>query len=393
METHNPEVIIAGGGLVGSVLAIALAKKRIAVTVVDREPIDQQIKPENDGRTTAVSYGSQQIFNELGIWQAMEAYAQPIWEIRVFENDSPWTVDYDHKDIGPNPMGYIIENQVIRKAIQAHLDIPYLNWIAPTRIESTQRLKEKVIVTLEDKRVFEAKLLVGAEGRFSPTRSQSSISTKTWEYNQMALVAHIQHEKPHNGTAWEIFLPEGPLAVLPMFDYPKTKSPRSGLVWVKSKKHDWHKETDDQLASELQDLFPFYGKVKFCSRRWTYPLSALTVNSIIDDRLVLIGDAAHVVHPIAGQGVNLGWRDAIVLAESIQEAISLGLDIGSHTTLSRYQHKRKFDQRSVILMMDGINRLFSNSSTVLHILRNAGFAAVNNIKPLKRFFMKKAMGL
>jgi 2-octaprenyl-6-methoxyphenol hydroxylase len=393
MDVIKSEVAIVGGGLVGAVLAIGLTQKKVSVTVIDREALDQQIKPENDGRTTAVSYGSQQIFNELGVWENMEPYAQPIWEIRVFEDGSPWTVDYDYKDIGPNPMGYIIENKVIREAIQSHLDSPYLNWVAPANIESTKRLKEKVVVTLQDQRIIEAKLLVGAEGRFSPTRNQSSISTKTWEYSQIALVAHIQHEKPHNGTAWEIFFPEGPLAVLPMFDCPETGRPRSGLVWVKSKKHDWKKETDEQLASKLLDHFPFYGKMQFCSRRWTYPLSALTVDSMIDDRLVLIGDAAHVVHPIAGQGVNLGWRDAIALAECIKEAASLGLDIGSYTTLSHYQKKRKPDHRSVLLMMDGINRLFSNSSTTLHILRNAGFSVVNNVKPLKRFFMKKAMGI
>ncbi len=390
---HKPEVVIVGGGLVGAVLAISLAQKKIPVTVIDKEPLDQQIKPENDGRTTAVSYGSQQIFNELGIWQDIEPCAQPIWEIRVFENGSPWTVDYDYKDVGSNPMGYIVENKVIRKAIQSHINNPYLDWVSPATIESTKKLKEKVVINLQDKRVIEAKLLVGAEGRFSPTRNQSSIATKTWDYPQIALVAHIQHEKQHQGTAWEVFFKEGPLAVLPMFDCPETGNPRSGLVWVKSKKHDWAKETDEQLADELQELFPFYGKVKICSRRWTYPLSALTVDSMIDDRLVLIGDAAHVVHPIAGQGVNLGWRDAAVLADCIQKAISLGLDIGSHTTLSAYQNKRKLDHRSILLMTDGINRLFSNSSTALHILRNAGFAAVNNIKPLKRFFMKKAMGL
>lgn len=392
MTALKSEVIIIGGGLVGATLAIGLASRKIAVTVIDREDPESQFIPQKDGRTTAVSYGSQQIFDKLGAWDAMASYAQPIWEIRVFEGGSPWTVDYDHKDLGPNPMGYIVENRILRQALYGRRDLPHLNWIAPNTVKSVDYGPQKATLTLQDDQTVEGALVVGAEGRLSPTRNQSSICTKTWDYSEHALVTHLIHEKPHNGTAWEIFLPDGPLAILPMLDDESGK-PRSGIVWAKSRKHDWASWSDQELALNIQEHFPFYGKMKICNQRWTYPLSALMVDSIIDHRMVLVGDAAHGVHPIAGQGVNLGWRDADALVKCLVDAKSLGLDIGSHTVLENYQKERKRDHRAVLLMTDGINKLFNNSSSVLHFVRNAGFAAVNHIKPLKRFLMKKAMGL
>ncbi|MBY0280910.1 MAG: UbiH/UbiF/VisC/COQ6 family ubiquinone biosynthesis hydroxylase [Alphaproteobacteria bacterium] len=392
MSPVKSDVIIIGGGLVGATLAIGLAQKQILVTVIDKERPENQLLPQTDGRTTAVSYGSQQIFNKLGAWNAMAPYAQPIWEIRVFEAGSPWTVDYDHKDLGPNPMGYIVENRILRQALYDCRNIKHLNWIAPNSVKSADYKDQKVTLVLQDDQIIEAPLVVGAEGRFSQMRAQSSICTKTWDYSEHALVTHLTHEKPHNGTAWEIFLPDGPLAILPMLDHENGKS-RSGIVWAKSRKHDWADWTDQELALKIEEHFPFYGKLEVCNQRWSYPLSALTVDSIIDHRMVLVGDAAHVVHPIAGQGVNLGWRDADALVKCLVEAKSLGLDIGSYTVLESYQKERRRDHRAVLLMTDGINKLFNNSSSILHFARNAGFAAVNHIKPLKRFLMKKAMGL
>jgi 2-octaprenyl-6-methoxyphenol hydroxylase len=392
MSPAKSEVIIIGGGLVGATLAIGLAQKQIPVTVIDRENHDSQLLPQKDGRTTAVSFGSEQIFDRLGAWDAMVPYAQPIWEVRVFEGGSPWTVDYDHKDLGPNPMGYIVENQILRQGLYGCLNLPHLNWIAPNTVKSVDYQDQKVIATLQDDQIIEGKLVIGAEGRLSPTRAQSSICTKTWDYSEHALVTHLTHEKPHNGTAWEIFLPDGPLAILPMLDYENGKH-RSGIVWAKSRKHDWASWSDQELALRIQEHFPFYGKFEICNQRWSYPLSALVVDSMIDHRMVLVGDAAHGVHPIAGQGVNLGWRDADALIKCLVEAKSVGLDLGSYTVLQSYQKERKPDHRSVLLMTDGINKLFNNSSSILHFARNAGFAAVNHIKPLKRFLMKKAMGL
>jgi len=392
MISRKCDVIIIGGGLVGATLAIGLAQQNISVTVVDRENPESQLLPQKDGRTTAVSYGSQQIFAKLGAWHAMAPYAQPIWEIRVFEGGSPWTVDYDHKDLGPDPMGYIVENRILRQALYACRNLTHLNWLAPNTIKSVDYQDNKVITHLENGQVIESSLVVGAEGRHSPTRTQSTICTKTWDYPQHALVTHLTHEKQHNGTAWEIFLPDGPLAILPLLD-DEDGNHRSGIVWGKSRKHDWSSWSDEELAKNIQEHFPFYGDIKICNQRWIYPLSALMVDSITDHRRVLVGDAAHLVHPIAGQGVNLGWRDADALTKCLVEAKSIGLDIGSYTVLESYQRERKSDHRAVLFMTDGINKLFNNSSSILHFARNAGFAVVNHIKPLKRFLMKKAMGL
>jgi len=393
MSIINCDVVIIGGGLVGATLAVGLAQNGFNVAVVDKENPDHLLTPDHDGRTTAVSLGSKKIFEKLGVWETMAPYAQPIWEIRVFEDGSPWTVDYHHKDIGPEPMGYIVQNQFLRQSLYQGLSLPNLKWIAPALVESIDYQDQFALVKVQGGQKIEAKLVVGAEGRSSPTRSKSSISVKTWDYPEQALVAHITHEKPHNGCAWEVFLPEGPLALLPMFDHPETGNPRSGIVWAKSRQHNWDLWSDDDLAAQIENHFPLYGKMTVCSKRWTYPLLALTVDSLIDRRLVLVGDAAHVVHPIAGQGVNLGWRDADALVHHLTNVKSLGLDIGCVTTLEAYQRERKKDHRSVLFMTDGIDRLFRHPSRILRFARNAGFALVNHTPPLKRFLMKKAMGL
>jgi 2-octaprenyl-6-methoxyphenol hydroxylase len=187
-------------------------------------------------------------------------------------------------------------------------------------------------------------------------------------------------------------MPSGPLAILPMLPCPQTNRYRSGLVWAKPFAYDWSTINNHELALQIKTYFPFYGELEICSQRWTYPLSALTVNSYIDHRIALIGDAAHVVHPIAGQGVNLGWRDAAVLADQLARAYALGLDIGSATVLNMFNQKRLVDHQSVLWATDGIHRLFSYDHSAIRFVRNTGFALVNHLPPLKKFLMRKAMG-
>lgn len=393
--TNN--VVIIGGGLVGGTLAIALANQGIKTTVIDRDPLNVITNPALDGRTTAISFGSQQIFTSLGIWEVIEPFSQPILDIRVFEKDSPWAIYYNHQDLGKDPMGYIVQNHIIRNAIaQKALSLSKkLEWLAPLEFKKSCYHPSHIEVELNDGVKHSAALLVGAEGRNSPTRRQANIKTTTWEYGQNALVVHVTHEKPHDGVAWEIFMPQGPLAFLPLLDCPLTGRHRSGIVWVDSKDNinSLLSASDQDLSKTLLAHFPFYGEISISGQRWSYPLSALKVDKLIDKRFAIVGDAAHVVHPIAGQGVNLGWRDARALANVIIDAQKLGLDIGSDTILKNYQKQRKLDHLSVLGLTDGINRLFSNNSSALHFLRNTGFALVNNTKPLKRFLMKKAMGL
>jgi 2-octaprenyl-6-methoxyphenol hydroxylase len=391
------DIGIVGGGLVGGTLAIALAQQGFFVAVIDREPSQDLLKPDLDGRTTAVSYGSRLIFDQLGIWDKVKDAAEPILDIRVFERGSPWAVYYDHRDIGEAPMGYIVENRTLRQGIfhRAEEALGHVTWIAPASVTRTERNPEGVVVHLADGRILKASLLVGAEGRLSPTRDEAGIKACRWNYRQMALIAHVSHEKPHQGSAWEIFQPQGPFAILPLQACSATGAYRSGIVWTGAP-DDIHRllDLDDAaISAELHEIFPYFGGIQMSGKRWSYPLGAMVTKGTVDHRLVIVGDAAHIVHPVAGQGVNLGWRDAQTLADVLGEARGLGLDIGAKTLLQDYQRRRRLDTLSILAMTDGMVRLFSNKSSVLSFLRNTGLGIVNQISPLKRRLMRHAMGV
>lgn len=397
VKTLGGDVIIIGGGLVGGTLAVGLAQQGFGVAVIDRESPEELLKPDLDGRTTAVSYGSKLIFDQLGIWNKVEHAAEPILDIRVFERDSPWAIYYDHRDVGNAPMGYIVENRVLRQGIfhrAAELS-DRLTWIAPAGVAHTERNLEGVIVELADGRILKAPLLVGAEGRLSPTRDEAGIKTLRWNYGKMALIAHVTHEKPHHGSAWEVFQPQGPFAILPLKICPATGAYRSGIVWTGSPEDtDRLLSLDDAVISaELQEIFPYFGTIQLSGKRWSYPLSAMIAKGTVDHRFAIVGDAAHTVHPVAGQGVNLGWRDVQALAEVLGKARRLGLDIGSKSILQDYQRRRRVDTASILAMSDGMVRLFSNKSSMLSFLRNTGLGIVNQIPPLKRRLMRHAMGI
>lgn len=389
--------VVIGGGLVGGTLGVAFAQQGLSVTVVDRESQNNLLKPTLDGRTTFVSYGSRLIFDQLGIWEKVAPAAEPILTIRVFERGSPWAVYYDHQDVGDVPMGYIVENQVLRQGIfQRTQELnEHLNWIAPMDVAQTEYTPASAIVHLVNGDALKAPLVIGAEGRHSPTRDQAGLETVRWNYQQMALIAHVRHEKPHQGAAWEIFQPQGPFAILPLKACPTTGAFRSGIVWTGKPEDINHLLSLDDVAisKELQSLFPYFGDIHLSGQRWSYPLAAMVAKSVARPRLAIVGDAAHVIHPVAGQGVNLGWRDAQALAQAVGEAKRLGLDIGSENILRSYQRHRRLDAASILAMTDGMVRLFSNKSTILSFLRNAGLGAVNQTPPLKRRLMRRAMGL
>lgn len=387
------DVIILGGGLVGSVLAGLLTQKNIRVLIVDKIKPEDQFDPTYDGRTTAVNYGASRIFNEIGIWDLLEKDAQPINHIRVFENQSAWSVDYDHSDIGPNPMGYVLENHQIRLKVHQRLQELQVNWlITNNKTYDIQYHPHHVELTFNQLK-YQTALLIGAEGRSSNSRMCTNIRASTWEYGQTALVAHILHNEPHHSTAWEIFTTEGPLAILPLTNCAQTNQHRSGIVWSGAKNHPRLNSSDSELANELFNIFPYYGAISLCSKRWHFPLSALEVNTLIDHRYALVGDAAHGMHPIAGQGVNVGWVDAKVLADILGNAHSLGLDLGFSSTLNEYNDARSGNHRKMLWATDKIHKLFMSKKSSMHFLRNLGFAAVNNIKPIKKLLMKQAMGI
>ncbi len=386
------DVIVVGAGLVGRLFAVGLAKNGLRVASIDRDDASSMLDATLDGRTTAISLGSQKIFARLGLWNAIAPYAQPIDYIRVVDDGSPWTLDYDAKDISHEPMGYIVENTYIRSSLY-QVTPDTLTVFAPEGVESVVRADDGVTVTLQSNQVLRAPLIVAADGRYSALRAQTNICVQTKDYDQKAFVVHILHDKPHNNTAFEVFFKDGPLAVLPLTNDPITHAHRSGLVWCKPRDFDWGGYNDDELSALFKTCFPYYGDVTFQPKRWHYPLSYTKVNSMIDNRIALIGDAGHVMHPIAGQGVNLGWRDAIVLIENLSAAKAQGIDLGNPFLLKQYEKQRKYDRLGLLWATDGINCLYQSQLPPVRFARNAAFAVLNYIKPFKRAVMRRAMGM
>jgi 2-octaprenyl-6-methoxyphenol hydroxylase len=388
-DTIQADVLIVGGGMVGLTLATAMASGGMTSAVVDRTAPDAMLEAVFDGRTVAIAHGSQCLLETIGLWAAMAPAAEPILDIRVSDGGSPLFLHYDHHDVGDHPLGYIIENRNVRRALFGALSD------RPARIADLARDPEGVTATLDDGRRIAAGLVVGADGRNSWTRRQAGIRVSEWSYEQTGLVCTVAHRRPHRGIAHERFLPAGPFAILPMTDDPDAGH-RSSIVWTE--RGDLAPALlaldDTEFTAELARRFgDFYGGLTVVGPRWSYPLGLLHAERYLDHRLVLVGDAAHAIHPIAGQGLNLGLRDVAALAEVLVDARRLGLDLGSAATLERYQRWRRFDNVALAMAMDGLNRLFSNDLGPVRLARDLGLAAVNRLVPLKRLFMRHAMGV
>jgi 2-octaprenyl-6-methoxyphenol hydroxylase len=391
LSLRNCELVIVGGGLVGLTLATACAGAGLDVAVIDREDPARMVGEEFDGRTSAIAFGSQRILAAIGIWDKVAGEAEPIREIRVADRDSPLFLHYHHGEIGADPLGYIVENRVLRRALLARVaELPTLRHLAPAGATGAERKAGGVTVTLANGGGVRGALLVAADGALSPLRRAAGIRTVEWSYPQTGIVCTVWHERPHLGIAVEHFLPAGPFAILPM------TGDRSSIVWTEREALAPRLLTLDAAAfhAELARRFgDFLGRLEVVGPRWSYPLSLMHALRYGAERLVLVGDAAHVIHPIAGQGLNLGLRDVAVLAELIVDASRLGLDIGSGEILTRYERWRRFDNIALAAVTDGLNRLFSNEIPAIAAIRDAGLAAVNNLPPLRRLFMRHAMGL
>ncbi len=391
LQKMQTEVAIVGGGMVGMTLALALARIGIKVIVVDRDTPQEKTQSERDGRVSAVAYGSMRILDAIGVWQHVKEEAEAITDIRVSDGATPFFLHYHYEEVGEAPFGWIVENRLLNQAFAAASnDISFLTHLAPVRIAKIERDAKGVMLTLEDGRQISAALLVGADGKNSFVRKHASIESIETVYDQTAIVCTIQHEKPHEGLAQERFLPNGPFAVLPMTNN------RSSLVWVEPKNHADYYLTlpEDKFVEEIKfRVGEYLGEISLEGKRWSYPLSLQHAKTYIDTCLALIGDAAHAIHPLAGQGVNLGFRDAAVLSELIEDAKRVGIDIGSLTVLEHYQRWRRPDNLLMMAMTDGLNRLFSNRNAALKNARGLGFWMVEKLPPLKKFFMRSAMGM
>jgi 2-octaprenyl-6-methoxyphenol hydroxylase len=389
--TDDVELLVAGGGLNGMLLGIACADAGLRVAVIDRQNPAAMLDEAFDGRASAIAYGSKLVLDATGVWSQIAAEAEPIREIRVADDDSRLFLHYDHRDLDvDDPLGYIVENRVLRRAFFARArDLPSLRLLAPRTVEAVARDDASAIATLGDGSRVAARLVAAADGKESPLRRAAGIRTVEWRYRQIGIVTTVAHERPHAGIAVEHFLPAGPFAILPM------TGNRSSIVWTEDAALAPHllKLPDAEFAAELAARFgDFLGAIEPVGPRWAYELSLMQAERYTARRLALVGEAAHVIHPIAGQGLNVGIRDVAALAEAIIDARRLGLDIGDDPVLERYQRWRRLDAILLAGVTDGLNRLFSNTVAPVKLVRDVGLAAVNRLPPLKRVLMRHAMG-
>ena len=388
----DAELVIAGAGLSGLPLAIACAGAGIEVAVVDPQDPEAMLDAGFDGRTSAIAYGSRLVLDGIGLWPQIEDAAEPIREIRVADGDSPLFLHYDSRDLGGDtPLGYIVENRVLRRALYARARaLPTLRLLPKHRVAAVEASNADAAVALDGGERLRARLVVAADGRDSPLRRAAGIGAIEWRYRQTGIVTTVAHERPHAGIAVEHFLPAGPFAILPM------RGNFSSIVWTE---HAGLAPAilgldDAAFAAELGARFGrFLGAIEPVGPRWAYPLSLMQAERYRARRLALVGEAAHVIHPIAGQGLNIAIRDIAALAELVVDHRRRGLDIGDDIVLERYERWRRADAVLLAAVTDGLNRLFSNEIAPVRLARDLGLALVNRLPPVKRLLMRHAMGM
>lgn len=391
------DVLIVGGGLVGMTLAAAFGKAGLGVAVVDTQDPRAGLDAGFDGRASAIALATQRVLAGLDIWPGLEAGAAPILDIRVSEGRSPLFLHYDHREAGDEPFGYMVENRNLRAALYRRVrKLSAVRLVAPAAIEELARGPAGVTSRLADGRRIRAPLAVAADGRGSWARESAGIRVTRWAYGQAGIVCTVAHERHHDFVAHEHFLPAGPFAILPLMGDPLDPGRCSSVVWTERKDLAPAIMALDgpNFLAELESRFgDFLGGIEVVGPKWCYPLGLQFAETLIGRRLALVGDAAHAMHPIAGQGLNMGLRDVAALAEVVLDARRLGLDIGDGAMLERYERWRRFDNTLMLAATDGLNRLFSNDIRPLRLARDLGLAAVDRLPPLKRQFMRHAMGL
>ena len=393
---HDSDVLIAGGGLNGPALALALAGAGLSVTVVDAQPARARADEGFDGRAYALAIASQRLLAAVGGWPSVAADAQPILQVhasdgRAGERPSPLALRFDAAELDGGPVGYMLEDRFLARAFaDAMANNVRITLIPATSVISQEPAAGGITVTLSDGRHRSARMLVGADGRRSGVAERAGIGRTGWGYGQTALVCALDHEHPHNGVAQQVFMPTGPLAILPL------PGNRCSIVWSES---DANARTlsaldDADFLALLRTRFGDHlGQIALAGPRFSYPLNLTLANAYTAPRVALVGDAAHGVHPIAGQGLNLGLRDVAVLAEVLVEAARRGEDIGAADVLARYQGWRRFDATTMALGMDAVNQLFSNDNPLLRAGRDLGLGLVQSAPFLRRAFMRQAAGI
>ncbi|MDF8334160.1 UbiH/UbiF/VisC/COQ6 family ubiquinone biosynthesis hydroxylase [Novosphingobium cyanobacteriorum] len=392
--THRADVVIIGGGLVGMTLAIGLAQQGIESIVVDSADPATLTADGFDGRASAISTASWNLYTNLGMADDLAPLGCPIESIAVTDGMRPGRIDFRPGE-GEGSLGRMYANRDLRIAMYAAAERhPEIAFLPGARVAGRERDSHGVTVTLADGRVLKGSLLVAAEGRQSPTRDEAGFTPARWDYGHRAIITGLLHEKPHGNVAWEIFYPAGPFALLPLLD--ENGRHRSALVWTVAEK-----DAAGVLAlppraflSEVeQRMQGIFGAIELASPRSSYPLNFHHTARVVDNRLALVGDAAHGMHPIAGQGLNVGLRDVAALVEVLADGMRVGLDPGDAQLLARYERWRAVDTFMVAGATDVLTRLFGIPGRIPSAIRRLGMAGVQRLPTLKRFFMDEARGM
>ena len=389
------DLLILGGGLVGMTLALAAARQGMTAHVVDRASPEELTADGADGRASAISTASWNLFNHIGLAETLDPLGCPIDKIAVTDGMKPGRIDFRPAE-GEGSLGHMFANRDLRLALFAAARAePSIVWHHSAHVVERKRGGHGVSAMLADGQTLSASLMIAAEGRQSPTREEAGISSAHWDYSHSAMVTALAHERSHENVAWEIFYPAGPFALLPLTDLPDGRH-RSALVWTVAARDaaGYHALSDRAfLAEAAKRMGGMFGALECIAPRMAYPLSFHHAGKLTADRLALIGDAAHGIHPIAGQGLNLGLRDVGALVEVLSEGMRLGLEPGDAQLLARYERWRSLDTFSVSVATDGINRLFGIPGKLPSAIRRLGMGAVQRMPTLKRFFMDEARGV
>jgi 2-octaprenyl-6-methoxyphenol hydroxylase len=393
---YDRDIVIVGGGLNGCALALACARAGLSSVVIDRLPAEVRGGDRFDGRSYALAAASQRLLAALGLWGTLKAEAQPILEIKASdgrpgEGAAPFFLHFDAAELDEGPMGWMVEDRHLRRALLAAMAEEPLVEHRPGETVVAQSVEGMAAgVVLASGARLTAPLVVGADGKGSGTAARAGIRRTGWDYGQTALVCAVAHERPHHGCAHQFFMPGGPLAILPL------TGNRSSIVWSERRALAEHIAGLDD-AGFLEALRPrfgdFLGAISLAGDRYSYPLGLSLADRIVGERLALVGDAAQSVHPIAGQGLNLGLRDIGTLAEVLADARRRGEDIGAGQVLERHRRWRGFDRATLALATDGFNRLFSNDNALLRLGRDLGMGVLGHLPGLRRRFVREAAGL
>lgn len=402
INDDSVDVCILGAGPVGGSLACRLAEGGLRVLVVDRAALPPMESPDFDGRGYAIAAGTQPLLENAALWPALPIQPCPIEAIHVTDGRpglpaSPLSLHFDRRELGEEsgPFGWMVEARALRIALNRRLHAGRGIILAAPAEAQVERREEEVRITLSTGARYRARLVVGAEGRQSALRRSAGIPVIRYPYRQSGIVCAVAHDLPHDNSALEHFLPGGPFAQLPLGPTPGAPHVSTIVFTEKTAVADalsrlgpeaFTREVERRMGGHL-------GAIRLLGRRWVYPLSALLATRYVDRRMALVGDAAHGIHPIAGQGFNLGLRDAIVLSDLVLETVALGGDLGDPALLARYQRQRRPDNLAMLAATDALDRLFSNDNPAVRLARDLGIAAVHRLPPLKRYFMRRAMGL